>query len=130
MIERLKKPGGILGTLSLISAFILGLIGTVGSVSLLVSLAHGSDWWSDARSDNILGLVFFALVLLGAVGVVVMDRSPWLGAALAVIGGLALATVVFWMIFTIVIGIGIAAIALIRARALHSGAAPVPPATA
>ena len=130
MIERLKKPGGNLGTLSLISVFILGLIGTVGVVALLVSLANGSDWWSDARSDKAIGLVFFALVLLGAVGFVVMDRSPWLGAALAVLGGLALATVVFWMIFTIVIGLGIAAVAVIRARALHGGAAPAPPATA
>ena len=130
MIERLRKPGGNLGTLSLISAFILGLIGSVGVVTLLVSLANGSDWWSDTRSDKVIGLVFFALVLLGAVGFVVMDRSPWLGAAMAVVGGLALAAVVFWMIFTIVIGLGIAAVAVIRARALHGGAAPAPPATA
>ncbi|MGH3458608.1 hypothetical protein [Aeromicrobium sp.] len=130
MIERLKKPGGNLGTLSLISTFVLGLIGTAGVVSMLVSLANGSDFWSDARNDKLIGLVFFALVLLGAVGFVVMDRSPWLGATLAVIGGLALATVVFWMIFTTVIGLGIAAVAVIRARALHGGAAPAPPATA
>lgn len=130
MIERLKKPGGNLGTLSVISTFVLALIGAAGAAALLVSLAIGSGFWSDNSSDKLIGVAFFALVLAGAVGFVIMDRSPGLGAALAVIGGLALAVVVFWMIVTIVVGVGIAAVAVVRARALHGGAAPAPPATA
>ena len=119
MIERLKKPGGNLGTLSVISTVALGLLGTAGVVALVVSLVTGSDFWSDNDTDKIVGIVFFALAMLGAVGFMVMDRSPLLGATLAVVGAIALAVVMFWSIVTVVIGLGAAVVAGLRAWALH-----------
>jgi hypothetical protein len=128
MIERLKQPGGNLGTLSVISTFALGLLGTAGAVALVVSLVTGSDFWSDNSTDKIVGAVFFVLAMLGAVGFVIMDRAPLLGVTLAVIGGLAFAVVMFWSIVTIVIGLGAAVVAGLRARALHHDSSPEPPA--
>jgi hypothetical protein len=129
MINRLRKPGGMLGTLSLLSAFALALIGIVGAVAMLVSIALGSDFWSDKDGDKVIALVFFVLALSGAVGFLVMDRSPWLGAALSVVGGLATAAILFWAIIPVVIGLGAAVVAVIRARAFHSGTTPAPSAT-
>jgi hypothetical protein len=119
MIERLRQPGGTLGTLSLVSAALLALIGIVGAIAMLVSIAADSDFWSDNNSDKVVGLVFFGLVTAGAVGFLIQDRLPWLGAALAVVGGLALALVLFWAILPILIGVGAAVVAMLRARVLH-----------
>ncbi len=121
MIERLRQPGGTLGTLSLISALTLGAIGIVGVLALLVALVSGSDIWSDSTSDQVIALVLFALVVAGAVGFLVEDRAPWLGAALSVVGGLALALVLVWTFVAVVVGLGIAVVAVLRARALHAG---------
>lgn len=126
MIDRLRKPGGKLGTLSLLSAFALALIGIVGAVAMLSSIALGSDFWSDKDGDKVFALVFLVLALFGAVGFLVMDRSPWLGAALSVVGGLATAVLLVWAIVPIVIGLGAAVVAVIRARALHNGTTPAP----
>ncbi len=120
MLERLRAPGGTIGTLSLISAILLAVIGGLGAVAMLVSLANGSDWWSDDESDKVFGLLFFALMFLGAVGFAVMPRSPWGGAALAILGGLALAFLLFWAILPILIGLGAATVAVLRARALSA----------
>ncbi len=121
MWERLRQPGGALGGLSLASAVALAAVGVVGAIALLVSLATGSSFWSDTSSDKVIGLVFFVLTAAGAVGFYFMDRSPWGGAALAVIGGLALALVLFWAIAPIVVGVGAAVVALLRARAISHG---------
>ena len=126
MMERLRKPGGTLGTLSVVSAFTLALIGIVGAVAMLVSIAVGSNFWSDNNGDKLVSLVFFLLTLSGAVGFLVMDRSPWLGAALAVVGGLAIALLMFWAVLPVVIGVGAAVVAVIRARALHHGTTSAP----
>ena len=126
MIERLKKPGGALGTLSVVSAVLLGLIGLVGVVAMLVSLAVDAEFWSDRTSDVVISLGFFALTFVGAVGFVVMDRAPWLGAALGVLGGLAIAVLMFWAILPIVIGLGAAVVAVLRARALQHGSSIAP----
>jgi hypothetical protein len=126
MMERLRKPGGILGTLSVLSAFTLALLGAVGAVAMLLSLALGSDFWSDSSGDKVVSLVFFLLTLTGAGGFLAMDRSPWLGAALAVVGGLAIALVMFWAILPVLIGVGAAVVAVIRARALHHGTTSAP----
>ncbi len=121
MWERLRQPGGTLGALSLASAVTLAVVGVVGAVAMLVGLATGSDFWSDNSSDMVIGLVFFVLTAAGGVGFYVMDRSPWAGAALAVIGGLALALVLFWALVPIVIGLGAAVVAVMRARVMGHG---------
>ncbi|MGH3337173.1 MAG: hypothetical protein ACRDOZ_15290, partial [Nocardioides sp.] len=107
-------------------AVLLGLIGLVGVVAMLVSLAVGAEFWSDTTSDVVISLGFFALTFVGAVGFVVMDRSPWLGAALGVLGGLAIAVLMFWAILPIVIGLGAAVVAVLRARALQHGSTVAP----
>jgi hypothetical protein len=65
----------------------------------------------------------------GAVGFYFMDRSHWGGAALAVIGGLALAVILFWAVVPIVVGIGAAVVAVMRARAMGEGTTTAPGAT-
>ena len=119
MLERLRQPGGTLGTLSLTSALLLAVIGAAGAIALVVSLVADSDFWSDSPGDKVVGLVFFLMIFAGSVGFVLMDRNPWGGAAIAVVGGLALALLLFWAIVPIVIGLGAAVVAIIRARALH-----------
>ena len=121
MIERLRKPGGTLGNLSLSSAAVLAIFGAAGVLAMLVSLIAGSDFWSDKDSDKVIALVLFALSFAGAVGFLIMDRLPWVGAALAVIGGLALGMVLVWTLVAIVVGLGAAVVGVIRARELHHG---------
>ena len=118
MIERLRTPGGALGTLSLVSAGLLGLVGVLGVVGMLWSLAADNGFWADDTGSLLVSLALFALVLLGAVGFVVEDRSPGLGAALAVVGSLAFALILFWAILPIVLGIAAAVVAVLRMRAL------------
>lgn len=126
MIERLRKPGGTLGTLSVVSAFSLAAIGAAGIVAMLVSLATGADFWSDNTRDLLMAMLFFALTLGGAVGFWVMDQSLWLGAGLAVVGGLAIAFLMFWAVLPLFIGLGAAAVGVLRARALHGGTSTAP----
>lgn len=114
----IRTPDGKLGILSVIATYLLGLVGLAGVVALVVSLALDSDFWSDDASDTVFGAVSFALVLLGAVGFVVMERAPWVGAALGVIGGLALSVILVWALVPIVLGVGAAIVAVLRARAL------------
>jgi hypothetical protein len=118
MWERLRQPGGTLGRFSLASSIALAVVGLIGAVALLVSLATGSDFWSDNASDKVIGLVLFVLTAAGAVGFYLMDRSLWGGAALAVIGGFALVLTLWWALVPIVVGIGAAVVAVMRARAM------------
>ncbi len=121
MIERLRKPGGTLGNLSLTSAAILAIVGALGVLSLLVALIAGSDFWSASDSDKVVAMIFFAVAFLGAVGFLIEDQYPWVGAALAVVGGVALAMILFWTVLAIVVGLGAAVVAVMRARAMHHG---------
>jgi hypothetical protein len=121
MIERLRQPGGRLGTLSLASAITLAVIGILGMLAMLVALPSESDFWSDQDSDKVAALVLFAITTAGAAGFVLEDRWPWLGAALSVLGGLALALVLAWTLVAVVVGLGAAVVAVLRARALHGG---------
>jgi len=115
----LRTPEGRLGTLSVVATYLLGIVGLIGLVSLLVALALGSnDFWSDRDSDKVFGAVLFAIMLLGAVGFVIMERSPWGGAALGVVGGLAMAFILWWTLLGLVVGLGCAVVAVMRARAL------------
>jgi hypothetical protein len=114
----LRTPGGRLGTFSVVATYLLGIVGLLGLVSLLVALAVGSDFWSDSDNNKVSAAVMFALMALGAVGFVVMERSPWAGAALGVLGGLSMALVLWWTLLGMVVGLGCAAVAVIRARAL------------
>jgi hypothetical protein len=129
MWERLRQPGGTLGRLSLASAVTLAAVGAIGTITLLIGLATGSDFWSDTTSDVVGGLVLFVFTAAGAVRFYLMDRSPWGGAALAVLGGLALTLVLFWAIVPIVVGIGAAVVAVMRARAMSHGTTTAPRAT-
>jgi len=121
MIERLRQPRGRLGTLSLTSAITLAVIGSLGVLAMLVALPSDSDFWSDRDSDKVAALVLFAITAAGAAGFVIEDRWPWLGADLSVLGGLALAVVLVWTLVAVVIGLGAAVVAVLRARALHGG---------
>ena len=118
MLRRLRTPPGPLGTLSVASAVLLGLVGAAGAVAMLVSLATDSGFWADDTTSLLVSLVLFLVVLLGAVGFVLEDRSPGLGAALAVVGSLTFALVLFWALLPIVLGIGAAVVAVLRAMAL------------
>src|SRR4051812_5990358 len=100
----LKTPGGKLGTLSVVATYLLGIVGLIGCVTLLITVALGSnDFWSDRESDKVIGAVLFALMLLGAVGFVIMERIPWGGAALGVLGGLSFALVLWWTLLGLVL---------------------------
>jgi hypothetical protein len=120
VIGRLRQPGGGLGTATLWSTVLLALIGAAGVITLLISLATDATFWSDNDSDQWIGVAFFALTLLGAVGFLIMDRQRVLGAALAVLGGLALAVVLFWALLPIVIGLTAVFVAIKRASRLGS----------
>jgi hypothetical protein len=125
MIERLRQPGGRLGTLSVASAITLAVIGILGMLLMLFALTSDANIWSDRDSDKVIALVLFAITAAGAAGFVLEDRWPWLGAALSVLGGLALALVLAWTLVAVVIGLGAAVVAVLRARALHGGAGHV-----
>ena len=96
MFTRLRKPGGILGGLSVTAALFLGVLGVLGVVSLLIAAATGSEFWSDEGDEQLVSAVLFAVIAAGAVGFVIMDQQPWLGAALAVVGSLVMALILFW----------------------------------
>jgi len=116
MLTRLRQPGGILGGLSLTAALVLGALGVVGVVSLLIAASTGSDFWSDERDEQFASAVVFAVIAAGAVGFLIMDRRPWLGSALAVVGSLLMALVLFWAILPLVLGPVFAVVAVLRAR--------------
>jgi hypothetical protein len=126
MIARLRKPGGILGGLSVTAALFLGLLGVFGVVSLLIAAATGSEFWSDQRDEQLVSAVMFAIIATGAVGFVIMDHRPWLGAALAVVGSLLMALILFWAILPLVLGPVFAVVAVLRARAFTTGSAAAP----
>ena len=120
MVERLRQPGGRLGTWSVVCAVALALIGGALVAALVVRLVTGGTFWSDKDSDVVAGIAFGALGLLGAVGLVIQDRSPWLGAALAIVGGVALALGLFWAVLPLILGIATIAVAVMRGRALSA----------
>ena len=124
MIDRLREPGGTLGTLTVASFFLLAIAGAAGIVLMVVALTTDADIWSDATSDVLTALVLFLVSLAGAGGFLLMERSAWGGAALAVAGGLAFALVMFWTIVTALLGLGVVAVAVARARAMHAHTHP------
>jgi uncharacterized membrane protein YhaH (DUF805 family) len=119
MFTRLRQPGGAIGGLSLAAAVTLFVLGVVGFVSLVIAAAAGSDFWSDQRSNQIIGAAFFAIMVAGAAGFVVMDRQPWPGAALAVLGSLSFGLILWWAILPLVLGLVFAVVAVLRARRFH-----------
>jgi hypothetical protein len=122
-IDRLRRPGGPLGVLSVVSACALMVLGVVGVVAMLVTLTAGTDQeFLSVTGDELIALVLFAVTLAGAFGFYIEDRAPGLGAALVVAGGVAISLVVFWLVFPIVIGVGVSIVALLRAWVLHRGA--------
>ena len=126
VFARLRQPGGILGGLSLSAALFLGVLGVLGVVSLLIAAATGSEFWSDERDEQLVSAVLFALIAAGAVGFLIMDQRPWLGAALAVVGSLLMTLVLFWAILPLVLGPVFAVVAVLRARSLSTGTGASP----
>ena len=124
LMQRLRKPGGRLGTLSVASAAILGVVGLVGAVAMILSLAADLDFWADDNGDRFVSLVLFVVVVLGAVGFVIEDEHAWAGALLGVLGGAALALILFWTVLAVAVGIGAAVVAVFRARELQHPSAP------
>jgi|SRR3954447_9540488 len=122
----LRTPDGKLGIFSVAATYLLGIVGLIGLVSVLLALALDSDFWSDRDSDKVIGAAFFGVMLLGAVGFVIMERSPWGGAALGVLGGLSMALILWWTLFGLVLGLGCAAVAVMRARVLTHRPAHLP----
>ena len=127
MIARLRHPGGRLGTATVICAVGLAVLGLAGAIAMLVTLPGDSTFWSEKDSDKVAGLVCFSLSALGALGFLIMDRSRAGGAALAVVGGLAIALVLFWAVLPLILGLAAVVVAVLRARAMSS--APPAPAT-
>lgn len=74
--------------------------------------------WSDTASDNVVGLILFALAAPGAVGVALQPTRSLLGTVLTAAGGLAMALLLFWAILPLVLGPAIAVLAVVRARRL------------
>ncbi len=125
MFTRLRQPGGAIGAWSLAAALTLFVLGVVGFVSLVVAAAAGSEFWSDQRSNQIIGAALFAIMVAGAAGFVVMDRQPWPGAALAVLGSLSFGFILWWAILPLVLGLVFAVVAVLRARRFHDATATV-----
>ncbi len=130
MLARLRKPGGWIGGLSLTGFLVLGILGVLGVVMLVIALIADKEWWSDENGDQIFGLGIFALMTLGAVGFLIMDQRVWVGAALAVLGSLVFAVMIFWAILPVFLGLLFAVVAVLRARALQGAQADTPPADA
>lgn len=126
MFARLRQPGGILGGLSLTAALLLGVLGVLGVVSLLVAAATGSEFWSDERYEQLVSAALFAVIAAGALGFLIMDQRPWLGAALAVVGSLMMTLILFWAILPLVLGPVFAVVAVLRARVFSTARAASP----
>ena len=126
MFTRLRQPGGVLGGLSITAALFLGVIGVLGVVSLVVAAVAGTDFWSDQREEQLVSAAFFAVIAAGAVGFLIMDQRPWLGAAIAVVGSLVMATILFWAILPLVLGLVFAVAAVLRARVFAAGSPAAP----
>lgn len=109
--------------MSLAAALLLGLVGVVGVVSLLIAAATGSEFWSDERADQLISAVLFAVIAAGAMGFLIMDQRPWPGAALAVVGSLLMALILFWAILPLALGPLFAVVAILRARAFSTDSA-------
>lgn len=124
LMKRLRKPDGRLGIFSVASAAILGVVGLVGAVAMMLSLVADLDFWADNNSDRVASLVFFVVMVLGAVGFVIEDEHAWAGALFGIMGGAALALILFWTVLAVVVGIGVAVVAVFRARELHHPSAP------
>jgi len=70
--------------------------------------------------------VLFAVIGAGAVGFLIMDQRPWLGAAIAVIGSLLMALILFWAVLPLVLGPVFAVVAVLRARVFTAGSDSAP----
>jgi hypothetical protein len=116
MFTRLRQPGGVIGGLSLTAAVLLAVLGVAGVLSMLIAAAVGSEFWADERSIQLLSALFFAAMVAGAAGFLIMDHQPWPGAVLAVLGSLAFAFILWWALLPIVLGLLFSYVAIVRAR--------------
>src|SRR3954471_10693038 len=74
LMQRLRKTGGRLGTLSLLSAAILGVVGLVGAVAMILSIVADLNFWANDNGARSGSLGFFLVMVLGAVGFVIEDE--------------------------------------------------------
>ncbi len=132
MFTPLDEPAGAWEASGLAAALVLAAVGAVGAVTMIALAAVGSDYWSDQRSDQLLSAAMFALMVVGAAGFLVMDRRPWPGAGLAVVGSLIFGVILWWTIAAVILGLLFVVVAVLRARTFHQLGArrPPPPLTA
>jgi hypothetical protein len=102
------------------------MLGGFAAVAYLLAGIVGAIWprWDEApASDQILWLTLLVGggVMLAA-GLRAFDRSPWAGAALVSLGGLAGALVLFWTILAPLIAIALVVLSIIQARRSASAA--------
>lgn len=115
MLSQLRQPKGAIGILSVVATVILAVWGAFVIVAVWI--------WDDeytTRADQVMIAVLGAIMIAGAIGFIVMDRMPWLGAALAVVGSIALAIPLFWTIVPIILSVVFIAVAVKRAQAFTS----------
>jgi hypothetical protein len=115
MLTRLGQPKGAVGILSVVATLVLALWGAF--------IITAMSFWDQAQmtqADEVLLAVLGALMIVGTVGFVIMDRQPWLGAGLAVLGSIALAIPFFWTILPVVLGFVFSMVAVVRAHAFAS----------
>jgi hypothetical protein len=115
MLKHLRQPKGAVGILSVVATLTLAIWGAFVNVAMLI--------WDDdemTTGDEVLLAALGVTMIVGAVGFVIMDRRPGLGATLAVLGSIALAIVAFWTIVPIIVGSTFAIVAVMRAEAFAS----------
>ncbi|HEY7043117.1 MAG TPA: hypothetical protein VH419_05560 [Nocardioidaceae bacterium] len=119
MLNQLHQPKGAVGIFSVVATLILALWGAFVIVAMLL--------WDDeemTRGDEVMLVVFGAIMIVGAIGFVIMARRPWLGATLAVVGSIALGVILFWTIVPMILGATFIIVALVRAQAFASHNVP------
>ena len=122
MFARLSQPGGVLGALSVAATLIFTIVAVLGFLSMTAAWTTATGIWSD-KGDRVLGSVLFVAMILGAVGFLVMDRLPLLGALLAIVGSVGLAISVFWTVVPVILGVVFSVVAVKRAQGFQERAA-------
>ena len=113
---RLRHPGGAIGGVCVAATVTFATVGSLGFASVLLAMTGETDLWTN-QSELAAGSVFFAFMIAGAVGFIVMDRLPRLGAALAILGSIVFALNLWWVFFVpVLLGVVFAIAAVKRAN--------------
>lgn len=131
MFTRLHQPGGAVGGLAVAAFLFLAIYGVLGLASIPIALVADSEVFSNqgdwsSSGDRVFGFVLFGLMVAGAIGFLVMDRHPGLGATLGILGSLALALPFFWLVVPVLVGLTFAVVAFARASWFSERQHPAP----